>query len=74
MPSRFHRSLFAAADNSEAAAAERRRHQVIGEQANREMMERFAPLSADNVKDALDWQAARIAELESSSKPGTANA
>ena len=45
------------------AVEERVRLRKAGEQANREMMERFAPLTAENVRAALDWQEARIKEL-----------
>ena len=43
--------------------AERVRYQQIAEQANSEMMGRFAPLTATNAKAAIDWQEARIKEL-----------
>lgn len=43
--------------------AERIRRRAAGEQANREMMERFSPMTAENCKEALDWQEARIQEL-----------
>jgi hypothetical protein len=39
------------------------RHRAIGEQANREMMERFAPLTAENAQAAIEWQERRIGEL-----------
>jgi len=46
------------------AAAERVRLTAAGKQANAEMMARFAPLTAANVQEALDWQATRIRELQ----------
>lgn len=44
-------------------ALERARARKAGEQANAEMMTRFAPLTGDNVGEALEWQAARLREL-----------
>lgn len=35
-----------------------------GEQAHTEMLERFAPLTAENAPEAIRWQAARILELQ----------
>lgn len=49
--------------DAQGAAAERIAHRKAGEQANAEMMARFAPLTADNIAAALTWQAARIKEL-----------
>jgi len=46
------------------AAAERVRLAAAGKQANAEMMAKFAPLTAANAKEALDWQEARIRELQ----------
>ena len=43
--------------------AERLRYRAIGEQANREMMERFSPLTDGNTMAAIEWQGARIREL-----------
>lgn len=45
------------------AAEERIRARHAGEQANREMMAKFAPLTADNAGEAIKWQDARIREL-----------
>lgn len=46
------------------AAAERATQRSIGEQANAEMMERFAPLTAENAREAIAWQESRIRELQ----------
>lgn len=45
------------------AAEERIRVRAAGEQANREMMARFAPLTAENAGEAIAWQTQRISEL-----------
>lgn len=45
------------------AAEERIRARKAGEQVNREMMERFAPLTAENAGEAIKWQEQRIREL-----------
>jgi hypothetical protein len=45
------------------AAEERVRARRIAEQANREMMERFAPLTVENAGEAVRWQEQRIREL-----------
>lgn len=47
------------------AAEERIRARKAGEQANREMMERFAPLTPENAGEAIKWQEQRIRELMS---------
>jgi len=39
------------------------RARAAGEQANREMMAKFAPLTAVNAGEAIRWQEARIREL-----------
>ncbi len=46
-----------------SAAAERVAYRAAGEQANCEMMARFAPLTAANAAEAIAWQEARIREL-----------
>jgi hypothetical protein len=46
------------------AAAERLRLRKIGEQAYKETMELFAPLTAANALAALAWQEQRIRELQ----------
>lgn len=43
--------------------AERARHRAAGEQAHREMLERFQPLTPENAAEAIAWQTRRIAEL-----------
>ena len=44
--------------------AERRvREREAGERAHREMMERFAPLTAANAQTASEWQESRLREL-----------
>jgi hypothetical protein len=44
--------------------AERRcLERAAGIQANAEMMERFAPLTAENAQEAVKWQESRIREL-----------
>lgn len=45
------------------AIQERIKARLVGEQANREMMERFAPLTPENAGKAIAWQEARIREL-----------
>lgn len=45
------------------AIQERIRARLTGEQANREMMEKFAPLTPENAGKAIAWQDARIKEL-----------
>ena len=42
------------------AIAERVAHRTAAEQAHGEMLERFAPLTTENVMAAFAWQAARI--------------
>lgn len=39
------------------------REQQAAEQANREMVERFAPLTPEKMPEALKWQDARIKDL-----------
>ena len=51
------------AQESHARVAERIAMREAGKQANREMMEAFAPLTATNIALALDWQDRRITEL-----------
>jgi hypothetical protein len=46
------------------AAKERIANRAACEQANRETMERFGPLTADNARDALAWQEARIVAIK----------
>ena len=46
-----------------ARADERRRLRKIGEQVEHERLERYPVLTADNAQEAMDWQAARLAEL-----------
>lgn len=43
--------------------AERVGRRSAGEQAHREMLARFSPLTPQNVGEALAWQDARIKEL-----------
>lgn len=43
--------------------AERVAYRKASEQAYAEMLARFAPLTADNLRASLDWQTARIREL-----------
>jgi trans-2-enoyl-CoA reductase len=43
--------------------AERVRHREACEQAHRECLERWPELTPENVREALDWQNARLAEL-----------
>lgn len=43
--------------------AERVRRRAAGEQAHREMLERFSPLTSRNAVEAFAWQDARIQEL-----------
>lgn len=43
--------------------ADRIKRRKASEQANAEMMARFAPLTAENAQAAVDWQEARIKEL-----------
>jgi hypothetical protein len=52
----------AAAETPERVA-ERIAYRGACEQAYAETMSRFAPLTAENLRAALDWQAARINEL-----------
>lgn len=49
--------------DSPAQVAERIRHREACERANREMLERFSPLTASNAAAAIQWQDARIGEL-----------
>ena len=51
-----------AAESPEGAARRIKRREV-GEQANREMMARFAPLTPENAHEAAVWQSGRIEEL-----------
>jgi hypothetical protein len=44
-------------------AAKRIALREAGEQAHREMLEKFAPLTAQNARAAIDWQERRIREL-----------
>lgn len=48
----------------EAAVAERIRYRQIGEQAHREMLEKFGPLTPENAHEAIQWQANRILDLQ----------
>jgi hypothetical protein len=43
--------------------AERVKRRAAGEQAHREMLARFSPLTEANVGEALRWQEERIKEL-----------
>lgn len=45
------------------AVVERLRRRAAGEQANREMMQRFGPLTPENAQEAIAWQDNRIMEL-----------
>lgn len=45
------------------AAEERIRQRKACEQANAEMLARFAPLTTENAMEAIAWQDARIDEL-----------
>lgn len=44
--------------------AERVRHRAASERAVKEREERFPVLTAENARAAMDWQEARIKELE----------
>lgn len=46
-----------------AQVAERIRRRAAGEQAHREMLARFSPLTPQNAVEAFAWQDARIQEL-----------
>ncbi len=45
------------------AAAGRIAHRAAAEQAHRETMTRFGPLTPENVREAIAWQESRIAEI-----------
>jgi hypothetical protein len=51
-------------------AAERIAHRQACEQANREMMAKFGPLTAANAAEAIAWQQARISELRAALAKG----
>lgn len=46
------------------AASERVHHRRVAEQAHAEMLERFAPLTAETAAAAIEWQERRIRELK----------
>lgn len=58
----FQRLANGGPSTSEQAAWNRKRR-AAGEQANQEMMERFAPLTPEKALEAVAWQDRRIAEL-----------
>lgn len=51
------------------AVEERIAHRAAAGQAHREMMERFAPLTAENAGEAIKWQDARIAAIKAEASP-----
>lgn len=61
--SRKHYQLVCPPPDAPGAVDERIRRRAAGEQANAEMMARFAPLTPDNAAEAIAWQDARIREL-----------
>lgn len=65
MPSDFHRMIGRTHTDTTADVIERIVNRAAGEMANREMMTKFAPLTAENAGDAMEWQAARIKDLKS---------
>lgn len=49
--------------NSPERVAERVAYRAASEQAHAEMLARFAPLTAENLRESIAWQQARIREL-----------
>jgi hypothetical protein len=50
------------------AVAERIANRAACERAHREMMERFGAITAENAREAIDWQEARISEIKANAR------
>lgn len=61
--SRRHYARVSPPEDTAEQVAERIRHRAACEQALREREERFPVLTAENAREAIAWQDARIAEL-----------
>lgn len=60
---RHYERLSNGAPDTADTIAERSQHRAACDQAHREMIERFQPLTPENAAEAIAWQARRIAEL-----------
>ena len=60
---RHYRLLSNGGPDTEGAVAERVARRKAGEQAHKEMLAQFSPLTGENASEAIEWQEKRMKEL-----------